>query len=76
MAKGEMNWFEFAFVPPIGLRIRYRKKFVTLVEVKPHQRKDGADSWLLRWRDDEGLEGWAGLRGKSISLKHQEQGTA
>lgn len=76
MAKGEMNWFEFTSVPPLGLRVRYRKQFVTLIEVKPHRRQDGSDTWLLRWRADDGRDGWAGLRGKSVSLKHQGQGAA
>ena len=73
MAKGEMGWFDFTFVPPLGLRVRYRKQFVTLMEVRPHRRKDGSDTTLLLWRADDGREGWAGLRGKSVSLKHREQ---
>lgn len=47
-----------------------------LVEDKPHRRQDGSDTSLLLWRADDGREGWAGLRGNSVSLKHQGQGTA
>ncbi len=63
----EINWFGFTFTPPLGLRIRYRKTFVTLIDLKPHRRKDGTLTWLLRWRSDEGREGWSGMAGNSVS---------
>lgn len=62
-----MNWFDFTEVPPVGLRVRYTKSFVTLVDVKPHVRKDGTETHVLTWRSDSGRVGTSGLRGHSIT---------
>lgn len=63
---GEMNWFDFTSPPPVGLRIRYRKMFLTLVDVVPHERKDCTATHVLHWATDDGRKCTSGLRGKSV----------
>lgn len=72
MSKGELPWFGFTEVPPLGLRIRYRKRFVTLVGVDAYQRQDGTDSHVLHWRADDGQEGTSGLRATDWTRKRQQ----
>jgi hypothetical protein len=71
MAKGDMPWFGFTDAPPIGLRIRYRKRFVTLVGVDDYRRKDGTPSHVLHWRADDGQEGTTGLRSTDWARKKE-----
>ena len=66
-AKAPVNWFEFTSVPPIGLRIRYRKTFLTLIDVTPCVRKDGQPSNILTWKNDDGRLGTSGLRGSGVT---------
>lgn len=73
MAKGELPWFDFTSVPAVGLRVRYRKQFVTLIAALPYVRADGAETTLLRWRSDDGREGLTGLRCNSLTLRTPDQ---
>jgi hypothetical protein len=60
--------FDFADMPPIGLRVKNRRNgFLTLEAVDPYTRKDGTASHLLRWRSDDGREATSGLRAKSVT---------
>jgi hypothetical protein len=61
-------WLDFRFPPPVGLRIRYRKRFVTLTGMRPYVRVSGEPSWILEWQDDEGRQGTSGLRGVAITF--------
>ena len=71
-----MNWFEFTDVPPVGLRVRYRKQFVTLQSAAPHVSRDGRQTHILTWKTDDGLTGTSGLRGNSIVWAKMERATA
>ena len=66
MASKDLLWFDFTFVPPVGLRVRYRKKFVTLVGSAPYTRKDGTASTVLVWRDDNGALFTSGMRANAM----------
>jgi hypothetical protein len=68
----EMNWFEFTSPPPVGLRVRYRKTFLTLEAVEPHQRKDGQPTHVLRWVTDDGRKCTSGLRAKCVCWAMQD----
>lgn len=67
--QGELPWFNFDEVPPVGLRIRYRRRIVTLIAVEPYTRKDGAASVILHWRGDDGAEGTSGCKGNDWTRK-------
>lgn len=62
----ELPWFDFHEVPPVGLRYRYRKRFLTLTGVMPYTRKDGVKSVILNWRCDTGETGTTGMKSKDI----------
>jgi hypothetical protein len=62
----EMLWFDFDDVPPVGLRYRYRKRFLTLVGAMPYRRTDGVKSFILHWRDDAGARATSGLKAKDV----------
>jgi hypothetical protein len=60
-------WFDFSEPPPVGLRIRYRKDFLTLIGVTPHRCADGRQSHILQWVSDSGKRATSGFRGNSAS---------
>ena len=68
---GVMDFYiSFPSPPPIGTKLRYyRKRVVTLEGVEPYVRRDGSDSFVLRWVTDEGERGTSGLTAKGINFK-------
>lgn len=60
----------FSEPPRIGTQIRYWGGAVaTLIAVDPYVRVNGSNSFLLRWRMDDGRIGVTGLRSKAMTWK-------
>lgn len=71
------NWIDFPAPPPVGTRLRYRRRKpveLKLIFVEPYVRaSDGEASFVLWWRDQHELLWTSGLRSKAPGRYRQSK---
>lgn len=58
---------ELDTIPEVGSSVEYFGNEITLIDVRPYQRRDGRQSAILVWRRSDGVVGTSGLRSKSLN---------
>ena len=67
MTKGRYM-FDFPKPPMVGHRQEYfRGQTLTLISVEPYTRANGAQSFVLTWKAEDGRIGTSGLRSAALT---------